>query len=153
MLIIFIIIVSIMIFVSVKITKNTKKEGIYDTFLTCLVINGFLLLFLLGALFFLINDIVSASVIDKKIAMLQEENTLIEQELTSIVNSYKDYEKEVINNVGQMATILITFPELKTNELVIKQMDIYVKNNDKIKSLKESKIDAQTSKWWVYFGG
>lgn len=153
MLIIFIIIVSIMIFVSLKITGDTKKEGIYDTFLACLIINVFLLLFLLCALFFLINDIVSANVIDEKIAMLQEENTLIEQELTSIVNSYKDYEKEVINNVGQMATILITFPELKTNELVITQMNIYVKNNDKIKSLKESKIDVQTSKWWVYFGG
>ena len=97
-------------------------------------------------------DISKAKVIDKKIKMFQEENKLIEEQVTTVVNSYKDYEKEVISNTGQMTTILIKFPELKSNELVKKQIDVYLKNNDKIKSLKEEKIDYQVSKWWLYFG-
>ena len=93
-----------------------------------------------------------STVVDNKIAMYQEENKKIEKEITSVVNSYKDYEKEVISNTGQMVTILIKFPELKSNELVKKQLDVYLNNNDKIKSLKEEKIDYQVSKWWLYFG-
>ena len=97
-------------------------------------------------------DISKSKVIDKKIKMFQEENKLIEEQVTTVVNSYKDYEKEVISNTGQMTTILIKFPELKSNELVKKQIDVYLNNNDKIKSLKEEKIDYQVSKWWLYFG-
>lgn len=106
-------------------------------------------------LFFIILlcfDVSKSKVIDKKIKMFQEENKLIEEQVTTVVNTYKDYEKEVISNTGQMATILIKFPELKSNELVKKQIDVYLKNNDKIKSLKEEKIDYQVSKWWLYFG-
>lgn len=107
------------------------------------------------AIFFIIDlciDVSKSKVIDKKMKMFQEENKLIEEQVTTVVNSYKDYEKEVISNTGQMATILIKFPELKSNELVKKQIDVYLKNNDKIKSLKEEKIDYQVSKWWLYFG-
>lgn len=94
----------------------------------------------------------SSIVIDKKISMYQEENKQIENEITSVVNSYKDYEKEVISNAGEMATILIRFPELKSNELVNKQIQVYVDNNNKIKKLKEDKIDYSLAKWWLYFG-
>lgn len=94
----------------------------------------------------------SSVVIDKKISMYQEENKKIEKEITSVVNSYKDYEKEVISNAGEMATILIRFPELKSNELVNKQIQVYVDNNNKIKKLKEDKIDYSLAKWWLYFG-
>ena len=94
----------------------------------------------------------SSIVIDKKISMYQEENKKIEKEITSVVNSYKDYEKEVISNAGEMATILIRFPELKSNELVNKQIQVYVDNNNKIKKLKEDKIDYSLAKWWLYFG-
>ncbi len=128
--------------------------------------NDFLDLFAIGGivvgciaecvvLFFIILlcfDVSKAKVIDKKIKMFQEENKVIEEQVTTVVNTYKDYEKEVISNTGQMATILIKFPELKSNELVKKQIDVYLNNNDKIKSLKEEKIDYQVSKWWLYFG-
>ena len=36
--------------------------------------------------------------------------------------------------------------------MVIKQMDIYTENNNKIKELKEQKLDYQIAKWWLYFG-
>lgn len=94
-----------------------------------------------------------AKVIDEKIIMYQEENQLIERQVSEIVSDYKNYEEQTIDNVGKIATILIRFPELKSNKLVSKQIDVYVKNNDKIKKLKEEKIDYQVLKWWLYFGG
>lgn len=97
-------------------------------------------------------EISKSTVIDKKIAMYQEENQKIEKEITSVVNSYKDYEKEVISNTGEMATILVRFPELKSNKLVSKQIQVYVDNNNKIKELKEEKINYSIYKWWLYFG-
>ena len=99
--------------------------------------------------------------IDDKIKLYQEENKNIETEITKIVNNYQGYEKEIIEtldstkatiNVADMEVLLIKIPELKTSELVKKQMDLYIKNNDKIKELKESKIDDKTVKWLLYFG-
>ena len=87
-----------------------------------------------------------------KITMYQEENKAIDEQVTAAVNSYKEYEKEVINNTGEMATVLVRFPELKSNELVNKQIEVYVTNNDKIKNLKLEKIDNQVYRWWLYFG-
>lgn len=102
---------------------------------------------------FCLVGVSKTKVIDEKIDMYQKENQLIEKQITEIVSDYKNYEKETINNTGKMATILIKFPELKSNKLVSKQIDVYVRNNDKIKELKEEKIDYQVSKWWLYFGG
>ena len=97
-------------------------------------------------------EISKSTVVDNKIAMYQEENKKIEKEITSVVNSYKDYEKEVISNTGEMATILVRFPELKSNKLVSKQIQVYVDNNNKIKELKEEKINNSIYKWWLYLG-
>lgn len=106
-------------------------------------------------LFFVISsciDVSKSMIIDDKIKMYNKENQNIEKEMTEIVTSYKEYEKETISNVGEMATVLVRFPELKSNELVKKQMDVYVCNNDKIKELKEEKLEYSVARWWLYFG-
>lgn len=97
-------------------------------------------------------DISKYQIIDKKISMYQIENRNIEEQVTEVVNEYKDYEQETIKNVGQMSSILIKVPELKSNELVSKQIQVYMDNNNKIKKLKEEKIDIKISEWWLYFG-
>lgn len=97
-------------------------------------------------------DISKYQIIDKKISMYQIENKNIEEQVTEVVNEYKDYEQETIKNVGQMSSILIKVPELKSNELVSKQIQVYMDNNNKIKKLKEEKIDIKISEWWLYFG-
>lgn len=151
------IIVLFVIFLLMIVIGYILEENVCSDFVEILGIGGMsmgciseaiIIIFIICLCF----DISKSKVIDKKIKMFQEENKLIEEQVTTVVNSYKDYEKEVISNTGQMATILIKFPELKSNELVTKQIDVYLKNNDKIKSLKEEKIDYQVSKWWLYFG-
>lgn len=91
--------------------------------------------------------------VDQKIDMFQEENTKIEEQITTIVNSYKGYEKETISNIAEMEVLMIKFPELKTSELVKTQMNVYIENNKKIKELKEAKIETKIVKWLLYFGG
>ena len=34
----------------------------------------------------------------------------------------------------------------------MRQMYIYTANNDKIRQLKEKKLNSQVSKWWLHFG-
>lgn len=103
-----------------------------------------------------IYDASQSMVIDERIAMYQEENKSIETSINTIVENYQDYEKDVFNNVKNESIIVIAtqiYPELKSNELVKKQLDIYVANNKKIKQLKTQQLDYKVSKWWLYFGG
>lgn len=115
----------------------------------------------LGALIMLIVVIglgVSVSklnVIDDKIAMYQEENTRIEEQIAAVVEGYQDYESDIIKSVSPESSITLVslYPELKADELVKSQIEIYTKNNEKIKSLKEKKISGSVTRWWLYFGG
>lgn len=50
-------------------------------------------------------------------------------------------------------TLVSLYPELKSDELVKKQIAVYQENNKKIINLKEKQIDANVAKWWLYFGG
>lgn len=91
--------------------------------------------------------------IDDKISMYNEENIKIEEQMTTIVQSYKGYEERIIKNVADMEVAFIRFPELKASEMVQKQMNVYIENNNKIKKLKETKIETKIFKWLLYFGG
>lgn len=92
--------------------------------------------------------------VDKKIDMYTQENAEIEQKVKATVQAYTDYEQETYKNLIETAdlqTLLIKYPELNSNELVKKEIEIYVSNNDKIKSLKEQKIDKKLIGWWLFF--
>ena len=93
-------------------------------------------------------------VLDQKIAMYEEENTSIEESIGSIVEDYMDYESHAYYDLKSQDLIeLVTnFPELKADALVQKELDIYIENNQKIKELKEEKIELSTKKWILYFG-
>ena len=44
------------------------------------------------------------------------------------------------------------YPELKSDNLVTKQIELYVENNKQIKKLKSEKLDYNLMAWWLYFG-
>ncbi len=107
------------------------------------------------AMIFLLPNVSNSFTIDEKISMYQKENTNIETSITKVVENYKDYEKEILENVKPEEVVLVAtqvYPELKSNTLVEKQIDVYFKNNKKIKELKEDKINYKIYKWWLYFG-
>ncbi len=101
---------------------------------------------------------VSASnlkVIDDKIAMYQEENAKIEGQIAETVKQYQQYETDIFTEVATDSSIALValYPELKADTLVQSQIDVYIENNEKIKSLREDKISGSVVKWWLYFGG
>ena len=120
-----------------------------------------IIMFIIGFISFIIFTVLLVAIcsyphnIDKKIAMYQEENVLIEEKVKNTVMAYIDYEQETYDNLvknADLQTLLITYPELNSNELVKAQIDTYVQNNNKLKELKEKQIDKSTMAWLLYFG-
>jgi len=99
---------------------------------------------------FMINGITASD----KIKMYQAENKQIENQIGELVKGYMDYESETYKSFKNenSVTMINLYPELKSNELVQKQMNIYLTNNAKIKELKEIEIDTKIGKWLLYFG-
>ena len=119
-------------------------------FIPMLLLIGSLILIVVSAVY-----VVDGRVIDNKIAMYQEENKAIETQMDVLVDKYMDYESKTFGDLkGESSITLVSlYPELKSDELVKQQIMVYTDNNDKIKQLKEKKINISTWKWWLYFGG
>ena len=116
---------------------------------------GFITLGLIITICRLSTIVATESTIDNKIAMYQEENTNIEQDIDEIIDGYLKYEHDTFEGLKteeSSITLVTLFPELKSDTLVKQQLEIYVDNNTKIKSLKEEKIDISKIKWLLYFG-
>lgn len=93
-------------------------------------------------------------IVDDKIAMYQEENTNIEEQIAATVKQYQEYETEIFTEVKPESSITLValYPELKSDTLVQKQIEVYTANNQKIKELKEEKLNYKPMAWWLYFG-
>lgn len=122
--------------------------------------DGFIELIIVSAIIFNASQICQLKISDKKIEMYEEENNNIQNSVSQIVESYKNYEqntyseslKSIDTNNTDIIVLTQLYPELKSNEMVNKQIDIYQENNNKIKGLKEEKINNEIAKWWLYFG-
>lgn len=106
------------------------------------------------ALIVLLITVSGLNVIDNKIEMYQSENANIEQQISDCVEQYQKYETDIFTEVkpDSAVTLVALYPELKSDELVKKQLEIYIANNQKIKELKEEKIMGNVYRWWTYFG-
>lgn len=99
--------------------------------------------------------VIDVTKVDEKIAMYQEENAKIEVQIATTVENYQQYENNIFTEVApdSSITLVALYPELKSDTLVQAQIEVYIENNDKIKSLKEDKINGSVYRWWLYFGG
>lgn len=115
------------------------------------LVGGVVLLVAIGFFASVVDD----TKLDAKIAMYTEENAIIEQQIAECVERYQEYEQGVFEKVSPTDAVAVVtlYPELKSDTLVQAQIETYVENNNKIKQLKEKKIDASVRKWWLYFGG
>lgn len=93
-------------------------------------------------------------VIDRQIEMYTQENQYIELQIDVVVKTYMDWEKETYGQFGNESSIILVqlFPELKTSELINKQVEVYLKNNNTIRELKSKQINGTVTRWWLYFG-
>ena len=134
---------------------DVKSYDFKEVCLVFLILSGFGVLMCLVIAISLGIKVSKLSVINEQIEMYQKENTKIEQQVANVVSQYQEYETKTFTAVTpeDSMTLVSLFPELKSDKLVQKQIDVYVENNKKIKSLKERQINGKVVKWWLYFGG
>ena len=102
-----------------------------------------------------IGILINGRTFDDKIAMYEQENAAIEQSVDVLVKDYYKHESDTYSSLKPENAVLFAsaYPELQSNELATKQLEIYVENNNKIKGLKEDQINLSKNRFWLYFGG
>ena len=132
-----------------------KLDDDKDAIGTSLQITGAIIIMISAiASIILFISVINRVGIDKKIAMYEEENTKIEQQIADVVTQYQEYEAGIFTEVTpESAMTLVTlYPELKSDTLVQSQIEVYADNNKQIKELKCKAINASVYRWWLYFG-
>lgn len=94
-------------------------------------------------------------IIDQRIEMYETENLQIEERISTAVDSYMTYESDTFDKYDHDDALgMVTlFPELKSDSLISKQIEVYMENNKQIKLLKEEKLSYRIDAWWLFFGG
>lgn len=133
------------------ISYNTGDEVWSGLGVFTLIVTGILTI----CIGFNLCDIVSGRTLPEKIAMYEEENKKIEEDIAIMVKEYMQYEGDTFKDVTSESAITLVnlYPELKSSELVTQQISIHTENSKKIKELKESLIEAKNAKYLLYFGG
>jgi len=130
-----------------------RKSGHYidelDLMLPVIVLVIFLIIFMA-----LLVNITNGRTIDSKIELYQTQNTEIESKIQATVASYLAHERQTYKDLkpDNAIAVVSAYPELHSNELVKKQIEVYEDNNKKIMGLKEEKLNQSVYKWWLYFG-
>ena len=126
---------------------NDKAELVFMASVFCLII-------FLIPLIALLMSVSNGSTIDSKIELYQSQNTEIESKVQATVVSYLAHEKQTYKDLkpDNAIAVVSAYPELHSNELVKKQIEVYEDNNKKILGLKEEKLNQSVYKWWLYFG-
>ncbi len=151
----FILFVALTIFSASRIhceAENSPEEEEFTIALTVLM--ALIAFVFLVWIFLLINAIGTGHTIDSKIKMYEEENESIESSIDTAVNRYMDYESSTYEKIRDkdLISLVSLIPDLKADTLVQKQIEVYLSNNDKLRKLKEEKIDLSKKKWKLYFG-
>lgn len=149
-----ILILIISIICSIIYYGHAQKIGNYDfdVLSVVLILINFLVI---TVLCLLLNNLYENQGVNQKIKMYETQNRQLERKIDVTVKSYMNHEKDTYKEfkAGDGMALITTYPELRSNELVKKQMDTYQSNNRKIAKLKEKEIDCNVTKWWIYFGG
>ena len=109
----------------------------------------------LVGIFINIDYLIRGRTLDDKIAMYEQENAAIEQSVDVLVKDYYRHESDTYSSLTPENAVLFAsaYPELQSNELATKQLEIYVENNNNIKELKKDQINLSKNRFWLYFGG
>lgn len=137
-------------------SKSFGNDGELCGGIAMIIIGGLLLLAVIIVMCYQTSRLVETFAIDEKIAMYEEENAVIESQIEMAVKQYQEYEGGIITEIGSKEsyiTLVSLYPELKADELVNKQIEVYMNNNRTIVELRNQKINERIYRWWLYFGG
>lgn len=109
-------------------------------FIVCILIN--------------IGVLVNGRTLDAKLEMYTQENATIEQSIDALAKDYYKHESDTYKSLKPENAVLFVsaYPDLQSNELAMKQIEIYINNNNKIRELKNDNINLARNRFWLYFG-
>lgn len=139
---------------SIILYKKASRYYYGDTVETIQLLLSIGLVISLAAFIFLLIALSKGPTIDPKIELYQSQNTEIESKIQATVASYLAHERQTYKDLkpDNAIAVVSAYPELHSNELVKKQIEVYEDNNKKIMGLKEEKLNQSVYKWWLYFG-
>lgn len=106
------------------------------------------------ALICCISSLIGCRVIDRQIELYETQNKEIEEKVELVVKEYMDYEGKTITEFKSESyiTLINLYPDLKADDMIQQQINLYMNNNSTITHLKERRIKKTIYKWWIYFG-
>ena len=154
-ILLFIIFLTIYIISIIFTEKGNKARKDTTIWVTSLIISSFETLICLIVTLGFTASVVNSKYIVEKITMYEQQNKQIEEQIDTVVKQYQEYESDTYIKTSSESSITLVslYPDLKSDELVKKQIKVYQDNNKKITELKEKQINAKATKWWLYFGG
>ena len=88
--------------------------------------------------------------------MYQEENLKFEEKMATVITDYMKHESDVVEkaaiNSETLTFYVAKYPELKSDELIKKQIDQYNHNKYSIMTLKNELLNIPRLRWLLYFG-
>ena len=151
---IFLPLLALSIFLTVKAIRNSYNEP--AGYIVGCIFSWIGTAVTIVCLCILITEYVGFGVIDNKIEILQQENSIIEQRVEATVKQYQDYETGIFTDATQdvnsdVMVLIERYPELKSDALVQEQIDLYIKNNSEIKQLRLDKTNKYKYELWLFF--
>lgn len=148
------IIILIALLITWIISMNIPKRIYCDGAEVAYVFSVFGFFIALIAFISILSIVLTEPTIDSKIELYQTQNTEIESKIQATVVSYLAHERQTYKDLkpDNAIAVVSAYPELHSNELVKKQIEVYEDNNKKILGLKEEKLNQSIYKWWLYFG-
>ena len=123
MLIVFCVILIILI--AIGLTINEFVDTPVGSFLSFVFSVSLVICIIVGIC--MMDDIAEGKVIDEKIAVYEQENEKIETAIDVLVKEYMTQEEKIMiktANKESLITLVQLYPDLKSNDLVKKQMDM-----------------------------
>lgn len=91
---------------------------------------------------------------ETRIEVVQESNTLVEEQICAAVESYLAHEENIYESLDITTAIGLfsAYPNLKSDDLVQSLITTYQNNAAEIKALKLERVNLTTLKYLLYFG-
>lgn len=126
----------------------------YNTGWLFAIVGGFVSIICIFGLFYCGVELVKASTYEEKIEIYTEENEIIYNDIKLVVGEYLNWEAETYEKFSNtdITFVVNLYPDLKSNELIMKQIDVYLQNKNEIKMLKSQAAHMDIYRFWIYLG-
>ena len=131
--------------------KETGGLGIAG--MVVFTVSGVTSFILIGVLLISLFDLANTRSYDAEIAVIQEQNSVLEDNVNSCVSVYLEHEGKTYDamTADKAIAYAIALPELSSNVLVQEQISIYKENRATLQNLLLKKAKVSALRYKVYF--